>query len=223
MKKTEYIEITKNHINLVNKYIKFINYEILKRGKNHDKSKLRYPEVDKFSSYLKDKNRNNQYGSEEYKKFLEDMKITLNHHYQENRHHPEHFKNGILDMNLIDLIELICDWKATSTINKNDDLIKSIILGQERFKYSDEIKQLLINTAHTLYKYKFEWSQKDKNIQNIYYKDSIKEIIECINKEELLNSLEKKFLISKINKSERDTNNQLLEIQFKLEKQIFNI
>jgi hypothetical protein len=37
------------------------------------------------------------------------MAPALKHHYENNRHHPEHFKNNIDDMNLIDLIEMLCD------------------------------------------------------------------------------------------------------------------
>jgi len=46
------------------------------------------------------------------------MKPAIEHHYKNNRHHPEHFNNGIDEMNLVDLIELLCDWKAASERNK---------------------------------------------------------------------------------------------------------
>jgi len=42
------------------------------------------------------------------------MKPALEHHYALYRHHPEHFQNGIDDMNLIDLVEMFADWKASS-------------------------------------------------------------------------------------------------------------
>mgnify|MGYP003311482372 CR=1 FL=1 len=38
------------------------------------------------------------YGSEEYNGFLDKLKPALDHHYASNRHHPQHFVNGINDM-----------------------------------------------------------------------------------------------------------------------------
>ena len=49
-------------------------------------------------------------------------------------------------MNLIDLIEMLLDWKAATLRHENGDIIKSINQNQTRFKYSDEIKQILLNT-----------------------------------------------------------------------------
>jgi len=78
------------------------------------------------------------------------MQVALDHHYENNRHHPDHFKNGIQDMNLVDLIEMICDWKAATLRHNNGNIFKSIEISQERFKFSDEIKQILLNTAELL-------------------------------------------------------------------------
>ena len=77
------------------------------------------------------------------------MKPALEHHYKENRHHPEHFENGIKGMTLIDLVEMISDWKAASERHNNGDIIKSIEINQKRFGYSDDIKQILLNTVQT--------------------------------------------------------------------------
>ena len=40
------------------------------------------------------------------------MGPALQHHYEDNCHHPEHYRNGIHDMNMVDLIEMLCDWRA---------------------------------------------------------------------------------------------------------------
>ena len=86
------------------------------------------------------------YGSEEYKKFLEELKPALDNHYKENRHHPEHFENGIKGMTLVDLIEMLCDWCAAVERHSDGNILKSIEINQKRFGYSDELKQILINT-----------------------------------------------------------------------------
>ena len=47
------------------------------------------------------------------------FKPAIDHHYANNRHHPEHWPNGINDMTLMDLIEMLADWKAATARNKN--------------------------------------------------------------------------------------------------------
>ncbi|MBQ7845480.1 MAG: hypothetical protein IJ392_04940 [Clostridia bacterium] len=91
-----------------------------------------------------------QYGSDEYKESLKALKPALDHHYANSRHHPEHFARGILDMNLVDIVEMVCDWKAASERQKDGNLLKSIEQNAQRFGYDDQVKQILINTAKML-------------------------------------------------------------------------
>ena len=137
---------TLRHMETVRNYINVIIRELLDRQEQHDQSKLEYPEVEFIERYTH-KLRNSVYGSPEYKNTLRDMSVAINHHHNNNRHHPEYFKNGILDMNLIDLIELICDWKAATLRHDNGDIFESIKINQERFKYTDELATILKNTA----------------------------------------------------------------------------
>lgn len=76
------------------------------------------------------------------------MGVALEHHYKNNRHHPEHFKNGIEGMTLVDLCEMISDWKAATLRHDDGDILKSIEMNQQRFGYTDELKQILINTVN---------------------------------------------------------------------------
>lgn len=138
---------TKQHIEKVEEFITYFNDVMTERSINHDKSKLFDPEkviFDEFTPKLKD----STYGSEEYKKFLVDMKPALDHHYKNNSHHPEHYENGINGMNLFDLVEMFCDWCAASLRHENGNILNSIEMNQERFKYSDDLKNILINTAN---------------------------------------------------------------------------
>ncbi len=140
---------TQKHIENVRKYIRFITDKLTQRGVDHDASKMESPEVELFAQYTK-KLANLTYGSDEYNASLEAIKPALDHHYATNRHHPEHFVNGINDMNLIDLVEMFCDWKA-STLRMNDgNLLKSIELNAERFNIDPQLKQIFLNTANLL-------------------------------------------------------------------------
>ena len=137
---------TLRHIETVRNYINLCVKELLGRGEKHDQSKLESPEVeifDKFTSKLA----KCTYGSDKYKSFLAEMKPALEHHYASNKHHPEHYKNGIMDMTLVDLLEMLCDWKASNMRHQDGNILKSIEINQTRFGYTDELKKILENTA----------------------------------------------------------------------------
>jgi len=140
---------TLRHIETVRNYLGSVIKELLVRGEKHDQSKLEDYEVDIFDEFTP-KLRDCTYGSGEYQNYLDEMKPALDHHYANNDHHPEHHHAGIVDMNLVQLIEMVCDWKAATLRHADGDIYKSIELNQKRFKYSDELKQILINTAHML-------------------------------------------------------------------------
>lgn len=119
--------------------------ELLRRALVHDLSKLESPEVEIFDEFTP-KLKGSTYGSEEYKQFLNSMSVGLEHHYASNSHHPEHYKDGIRGMDLLDLVEMLCDWKAATLRHADGDISRSIEINQKRFGYSDELKQIFINT-----------------------------------------------------------------------------
>lgn len=62
----------------------------------------------------------------------------------------EEVKYGIRGMNLLDLLEMFCDWTAATKRHADGDIRKSIKLNQKRFGYSDDLKQILLNTVENL-------------------------------------------------------------------------
>jgi hypothetical protein len=130
----------------VQKYLSYFIKQLLDRAVKHDDSKLKEPEVKIFHEYTP-KLKGTTYNSKEYKEFMKEMEVALSHHYAKNRHHPEHFPNGIADMNLIDVVEMICDWKAATLRHHDGNILKSLEENQKRFKYSDELKKILTNTV----------------------------------------------------------------------------
>lgn len=142
----ECILATNEHIKDVENNLYFFITELINRSLVHDKSKIEEPELKTFAE-MTPKLKSSTYGSEEYKGFLEQMKIALSHHYANNRHHPEHFKDGIRGMNLVDLVEMVCDWTAAVKRHDDGDIYSSIEKNQKRFGYSDELKQILRNTV----------------------------------------------------------------------------
>ena len=140
---------TQKHIENVRKYIRFVIDKLETRGVKHDASKLESPEVELFAE-MTPKLAAVTYGSGEYKEALEKLKPALEHHYASNRHHPEHFVNGINDMTLIDVVEMFCDWKASTLRHNDGNLLKSIEINAERFNMDGQLKQILMNTARML-------------------------------------------------------------------------
>jgi len=120
--------------------------DLLERAEDHDQSKLKSPEVELFTE-VTPRLAACTYDSPEYHQMKSELKVALDHHYANNRHHPEHHKRGIRDMNLIDLIEMICDWKAASERHNDGNIRKSIEINGRRFQMPPELIEIFENTA----------------------------------------------------------------------------
>ena len=53
-------------------------------------------------------------------------------------------------MTLIDIVEMIADWKAASERQHDGNLLVSIEKNAKRFHIDDQLKKILVNTAKTL-------------------------------------------------------------------------
>lgn len=137
---------TLRHIEKVRELLNIFVGKLIARGFDHDRLKLESPEVEIFTEYTP-KLADTTYGSDEYKHFLEQMKPALEHHYANYRHHPEHFKKGINDMTLVDIVEMFCDWKASSMRHHDGNLLKSIDVNAARFSMTPQLRQIFVNTA----------------------------------------------------------------------------
>jgi hypothetical protein len=141
---------TREHIEKVRNYIGKVITELVDRSEKHDQSKLVSPEVEIFTEFTP-KLSSTTYGSEEYNNYKNQMSVALKHHYANNRHHPEHHKNGIDDMTLIDLIEMLCDWKAASERHNDGNIKKSIDHNASRFGMNSQLTKIFENTAKELF------------------------------------------------------------------------
>lgn len=142
----ETVRLTNEHIALVKIFLNFVRDNLLISGIVHDSTKLIEPELSVFNEFTP-KLKASTYGGQEYKEFLAEMKPALDHHYASNSHHPEHFENGIRGMNLVDLVEMFCDWAAAAKRHDDGDLEKSIDIGQGRFLFDDDLLCIFRNTA----------------------------------------------------------------------------
>lgn len=174
------IKETWKHIDNVRDNINMAISALKVRAMNHDQSKLRDPErsgFEKVTSTLKGLTYgSNEYTTQlkKMKPFL-DHHYAKNRHHPE--HHDfakcplcltisegkvgvmcekcgtldvatEHY--GIHGMNLIDMIEMLMDWAAATKRHDDGDILKSIEINQKRFGYTNELKQIFINTVKVL-------------------------------------------------------------------------
>jgi len=174
---------TWDHITHVQNNIDRFLTDLHRRGVNHDQSKLQDPEKEAFDRVTPEL-QGSTYQSEEYKRNLADIGAALEHHYEHNRHHPEHYGyiecNGcfkrfqrfsgygdypvygnfcdvcgytqytrrpdISGMDLSDLVEMLCDWKAATLRHSDGDIMKSLELNIQRYEIDEQLATVLKNT-----------------------------------------------------------------------------
>lgn len=122
---------------------------LINRGQEHDQTKLHPPEVEYFDQHTANL-KNCKYPSPEYTESLKAIKPALDHHYAKNRHHPQHFPDGVGGMNLLDLVEMFCDWDAATQRQNEGNIRRSIQENQQRFGFSDDLKQIFLNSIDLL-------------------------------------------------------------------------
>lgn len=138
---------TLKHVNEVRGNIWTIIRELDKRASAHDASKFEEPERSVFAANTP-KLAKTEYGTEEYEKLLKEVEVAIQHHYSKNTHHPEHWPNGIDDMDLLDMIEMLCGWAAATKRNLNGNVHKSIEHNQDRFGMTPQLAQIFKNTVN---------------------------------------------------------------------------
>jgi hypothetical protein len=139
---------TLKHIVEVRNTLDTVISELMTRAQEHDQTKLSEPELSYFANAVD--LRQLTFGSPEYQKSKDDLQPALDHHYARYRHHPEHFPNGVNGMNLIDILEMFCDWKASSKRQHDGNLVKSIETASKKYGMSSQLASIFKNTADYL-------------------------------------------------------------------------
>lgn len=137
---------TAQHIAQVRNNLNLVVTALLLRGERHDLSKLEPPEVSLFTQHTA-RLADLEYGSDAYKEALKDLGPALQHHYAKNRHHPEHWPEGIKNMDIVDVVEMFCDWAAAVKRHNTGNLRKSIAHNAERFDMPETLRRILENSV----------------------------------------------------------------------------
>lgn len=145
---TDPLAETKVHISTVRTYLRYVAGLLQIRGELHDASKLQEPEAAGYAEMPR-AFQGKPYGTPEYMAVIEMFRPVVEHHYANNSHHPEHWPNGVSDMSLLDVIEMLCDWYVASK-RKGADFEESIQKSVERFGIDPQLASILKNTAKEL-------------------------------------------------------------------------
>lgn len=137
---------TRKHIARVNELLLLAVTELAKRAVAHDASKLSDAEKPFFDEETP-KLKLLKFGSDGYKESLARLKPALDHHYANNSHHPQFYENGIEGMDLFDLLEMLCDWKAAGERDNEGNIFNSIEINSERFGINRQLAAIFTNHA----------------------------------------------------------------------------
>jgi hypothetical protein len=137
------------HQALVKNYLLQVARKLEERANLHDLSKF---QLDEFEGMAKINQiaREMRLDSPEYKASIQSEAVKL--HWSRNSHHPEYYHDGIKDMSLLDLIEMVIDWRAASEVYRRTSLGESLQIQKERFKMTEEQYRLIQLIAEDIMK-----------------------------------------------------------------------
>ena len=133
------------HVTEVQENLEEVASELMQRGFAHDRTKFQALEFDAFVS-TRDKFKKANYGSKEYQECIDIVKPAVDHHYKNNRHHTGYHKNGIDDMSLLDIIEMLCDWKAAERRSPNKSLEDTLDFAYKKYNIGSQLGKIITNT-----------------------------------------------------------------------------
>lgn len=147
MTRDDVIRATAKHIRDVGHNMRQIADEITRRAIDHDASKFsaeEWPAFEKATPQLAQL----VYGSEEYKAALRDLGPALKHHQRTNSHHPEFYADSVGGMTLIDMLEMLADWRAAQMRHEPPgNFDASFKVNVPRFNISPELEGILRRTV----------------------------------------------------------------------------
>lgn len=145
-----YMRNLTEHIALVGGYLQMVIATLASRIIEHDQSKWGDEEFDPYARQQPAFEKAT-YGSEEYIACCRAIKPAIVHHLAVNRHHPEfHGEAGVTGMNLIDVVEMTCDWMAAS--RRGGGTLAGLNLSSNfaRFGIDGQLGTIITNTVQAL-------------------------------------------------------------------------
>lgn len=132
------------HKALVGVYLTRVIALLTRRAVEHDFSKFAPEEFGPYAKMLP-RLEKTVYGTPENQACYDEVQPALEHHFAHNRHHPEHFPNGVNDMTLLDVLEMCCDWVAASQRTPGTPV--RLDLQRLRFQIDDQLYGIIVRTV----------------------------------------------------------------------------
>jgi len=134
------------HSSEVSENLEVFSSELRKRGLAHDRTKFQSFEFDRFLSGWEDFKKTD-YGTEKYNESPDKVTEAREHHHENNRHHVGFYENGVEGMNLIDVLEMLSDWKAAARRSPNLNLEQTLDKAFDLYGIKDEqLRKVILNT-----------------------------------------------------------------------------
>lgn len=146
---SDYLTDLVEHKRLVAQYLQVIADDLFRRAAVHDNSKFSPEEYEAYEEAFPGLQKY-AYGTEAFKAELAKIQPAIAHHYRVNDHHPEYFPDGIAGMNLIQLIEMVCDWLAAS-MRSQTSFAQGLDINKQRFGIDDQLFGSIKNTIEHYY------------------------------------------------------------------------
>jgi hypothetical protein len=137
------------HISEVKENLEQVATLLRQRGESHDRSKLQEFEFDAFVS-TREQFKKANYGTPEYQACVDAIRPAVEHHYRNNRHHTDFHANGVNNMTLIDVVEMIADWKAASRRSPDKKFVDTLDFAKNKYKIDDQLFGIIENTLKEL-------------------------------------------------------------------------
>ncbi len=141
---------TRVHIAKVQANLAKVCGQLSERAAIHDESKMVDPEKPIFDE-IRPLLDTCEYGSDEYKALMVRLAPALEHHFAHNRHHPEFHDDGVNGMNLLDLVEMVCDWQAAAMRKPDGDVRKGLPYNFDRYGIDPQLARIIENTVEALW------------------------------------------------------------------------
>lgn len=160
------------HIQWVMHGMALMQMHLVQRALTHDRSKIREGWERNIYAQVVPEFEGKRFGTPEHQAVGDKLGPAWQHHLAHNAHHPEHHPEGINSMTLIDLIEMLCDWKAASLRQRQGSLQDSITLLKDQHGIGDQLETILRNTARILSEVGApgirDWSQRDLRFPRLF-------------------------------------------------------
>lgn len=145
----EVLTDTLMHVAEVQERLEDMIHDLRKRGLCHDRTKFQELEFDTFCR-TRPRFKGVKFGTPDYDAVVEEAREAVEHHHHHNRHHTTYYDGGIEDMNLLDVLEMLADWRAAARRSKGQSFEESLPKAFERYNVPEVLREMIGRTIQYL-------------------------------------------------------------------------